>query len=70
MKRWSPEYWAALVILGTICGIMVTMEVGIVIRSNEGDVTESRQILVHMTDVAIGLATGLLIGKNMGKGNS
>jgi hypothetical protein len=57
----------AFIIICTIAFIMVSMQVGILLRSTHGDVADSRQILVHMTDVAIGLATGLLIGNQITK---
>jgi len=66
MKHWSPQAIVCSVLIFSVCLIMLTMELGIFLRSDHGDVADSRQLLSHMTDLVIGLTAGFFMGKSRG----
>ena len=61
--KWTPQNIACVMLIGTVCIIMLAIEAGIVTRSAPSDVSESRQLLNHMTDIIIGLTAGFFMGR-------
>ncbi len=65
MKTWTPQAIACVMLIGTVCVIMLTIEFGIVTRATNADVAESRALLSHTTDLVIGLTAGFFMGKTI-----
>ncbi len=63
MNHWTPQSIACLLLVVTVCGILVMIEVGIFLRSSSGDVAESRTLLSGTIQLVIGLIAGFVLGK-------
>jgi hypothetical protein len=61
MKDWTPRDIANIMVIGTVCVILLTIEAGIVWRSTPSDVSESRGLLTDTVSLVIGLVAGYFI---------
>ena len=62
--KWTPQKICGMFLVAVIGTIFIMCELGILYRSNQGDVAESRALLDGNLKLVIGMLTGFLLGRN------
>ncbi len=58
--KWTPAFIIVFMLVLTVCINGTIMEIGVVFRSDHGDVSETRAILAQMFNLILGIvATGV-----------
>jgi len=63
IKNLTPREIAVMMLIGTVCIILLAMELSIIMRAGTADVAESRALLADITKMVIALTAGFFMGK-------
>ncbi len=67
MKHWTPQTVCMTVVIFTVCSILLMIQIGVLRRSELGDVEASRNLLDGNLKLIIGALLGYLTGSNVNK---
>lgn len=65
--KWTPQTIAFLFMVSVVGTIMLMIEYGVLTRSSQSDVADSRQLLAQNLNLVLGMISGFLIGKSTNK---